>query len=402
MLRLVAQVGRLRNAPGRVRRKFYMDHTLPRLVKRHQQIWRGPSADFFWDLRRLTLSYVARNRVPEQAIGTYTYKTGGTPLLYASCYAALTRHLLGDLEQLSIADRSAWSHYIEGFQTDDGLFRDPAIHCPEAETGDWWGWRHLTVHALMAISALGGLAQKPFRAIDAFRTHGGMLDWLGRRNWGEDAANASNEIQNIATMLQYARDFQDQEWCQGVLEEMYGWLDARQDAESGYWGYDRSTPWGRSLGVQTGYHLWLLYFYDGRLIQHTERIVDSCLVTQNRLGGFGVPANSSACEDIDSIDPLVRLGLITDYRREDIRSALRAALPWVLTNRNADGGWVFRRGEGFRYGHELMCAGVDKSSMFPTWFRVLSLAYLSRILPESGLGELPWRFFRCPGHQFFR
>ena len=62
-----------------------------------------------------------------------------------------------------------------------------------------------------------------------------------------------------------------------------------------------------------GYHFWLLYFYDRVPIPHAERAADSCLKTQNQLGGFGQgvhggdPLCSSACEDIDSIDPLARL-----------------------------------------------------------------------------------------------
>jgi hypothetical protein len=314
----------------------------------------------------------------------------------------LTRHLYGDLNSFSSRERDEWILYIQGQQGDDGLFRDPLIECPEAEQLDWWGWRHLTLHALMALSALGGTAQKPFRILDRFRKPGNMTEWLESRNWKQDAAHVSNEIQNYATMLQYARDFQGERWCEDALYEMYRWLDRQQDLKTGYWGYSNDTAWERSQGVQTGYHLWLLYFYDGRPIQYVERVIDSCLATQNRLGGFGVQLNFSACEDIDSIDPLVRLSFITDYRREDIRKALEKALIWMLTNRNGEGGWVFRRGEGFRYGHNLMWTRADESSMFATWFSTLSLAYLSSVLPEGAIAEFPWKFIRCPGLQFWQ
>jgi hypothetical protein len=74
------------------------------------------------------------------------------------------------------------------------------------------------------------------------------------------------------------------------------------------------------------------------------------------LGGFGVPLNSSACEDIDSIDPLVRLSFMADYHKEDIRNAMERTMVWVLANSNDDGGWVFCRGVPFQYGHNLMTA----------------------------------------------
>lgn len=387
--------------PARLCREYYLWRALPSEVEQNRRKWHLASIESFQGLRLSTLSYVASNHQPEFGIGAYSYKVGGPPILYASCYAVLTRHLCGDLNSLTSAERSQWIAYIQSYQTDDGLFRDPIIGCPQAEMLDWWGWRHLTLHALMALSALGGVAQKPFGVLERFRSRGKMAEWLESRNWKQDAASVSNEIQNYGTMLQYARDFQDQDWCNDALDEMYDWLGRHQDPQTGYWGYGFQTPWERSQGVQTGYHIWLLYFYDGRPIQYAERVIDSCLATQNRLGGFGVPLNSSACEDIDSIDPLARLSLITDYRRDDIRKALEKALIWVLTNQNADGGWVFRRGEGFRYGHDLMWARANESSMFPTWFRTLSLAYLAQVVSDSPLARLPWEFVRCPGLQFW-
>ena len=68
---------------------------------------------------------------------------------------------------------------------------------------------------------------------------------------------------------------------------------------------------------------------------------------------------------------------------------------------NADGGFVFRRGEPLVYGHERMSSGADESAMFPTWFRTLSLAYLAQALPDSAVGGFDWQFLHCPGHQFW-
>ncbi len=144
------------------------------------------------------------------------------------------------------------------------------------------------------------------------------------------------------------------------------------------------------------------YFFDGRQLQNMEKIIEACLATQNRWGGFGVSWNSNACEDIDSIDPAVRLSLMTDYRRDEIRESLEKALIWLIVNQNDDGGWVFKRGEIMRYGHELMTARANESAMFPTWFGKLSLALLSKALPENPIIACPWRFVQCPGHQFWR
>ena len=120
------------------------------------------------------------------------------------------------------------------------------------------------------------------------------------------------------------------------------------------------------------------------------------LATQNQLGGYGVKLNSSACEDIDSIEPLIRLTKINDYKRLIIKQSLHRALPWLLTNMNEDGGFVFRRNEAFVYGHEEMSSGVNESSMFATWFRTLCLAYLINYLNSKSVYQLN----RVPGYEF--
>jgi hypothetical protein len=155
------------------------------------------------------------------------------------------------------------------------------------------------------------------------------------------------------------------------------------------------------LGVQAGYHFWLLYFYDRRPVRYVERIIDSVLKTQNALGGYGVQWNSSACEDIDSIDPLVRLSWQTDYRQDDIQASLQRALPAILHNLNGDGGWVFRRHEALTIGHAQMFSGSNESNVFHTWFRTLGLAYCLTGLKDVPAGlRYDWSFGRAPGHQF--
>lgn len=387
--------------PVLFKRRYDIKHRLPERIEKIKASLTLGKGLFYQDVQKSTLNYIKSNHRPDINIGAYSYTEGGVPILYASCYAALTMHLYGTLDQLSNAERKAWIDYIQSFQKSDGIFRDTVIDIPLAEEIDWWGWRHLTLHVLMTLSALGAVAETPIKIIEPFRKKGFANDWLSSRNWQNDPASVSNEVQNYATMLQYAKDFQNEAWCDEVLNEIYDWLDKTQDSETGLWGSLFNSPVLLSNGVQTGYHLWLLYFYDRRPIQYIDRIIDSCLKTQNLNGGFGVQLNSSACEDIDSIDPLIRLSLMTDYRKDEILYALKKALPWILVHMNADGGWVFRRYEAFQYGHPHMRAKNEESAMFPTWFRTLTLAYLAQVLNGACMPDYAWRFLQCPGHQFW-
>jgi len=119
-------------------------------------------------------------------------------------------------------------------------------------------------------------------------------------------------------------------------------------------------------------------------------------------GWYAGDRESSACEDIDSIDPLARLlAHEPPHRRDDIRTALARGAEVVLAAQAADGGFQFVRGRPFEYGHPQLAAGETEGAMFPTWFRTLTLAYLGRALPACPLGAILWRFCNCPGIQFW-
>lgn len=49
-----------------------------------------------------------------------------------------------------------------------------------------------------------------------------------------------------------------------------------------------------------------------------------------------------------------------------------------------------------------MSSGVKESAMFPTWFRELSLAYISQALDHPGWPSDAWQWVRCPGYQFWK
>jgi len=378
--------------------KIFMSIRLRKLLDEQKKCLEDTNIE---EIRERTLKYIENLRIKENSYGQYRYcSRQKLPVLYASCYAALTRHLYRDLESLTEKQRKEWVEYIQSFQSDNGLFRDPNIENDIAENSDWWGWRHLTVHALMALNALGAVAKKRLMILEPFKNATFAIQWLESKDWTFDPATTSNEVQNYFTILQYMRDFHHEGWANKILRITYQWLNEKQDHETGLWGVRPDSPLALSEGVQTGYHIWLLYFYDKEPIQYVDQIIDTCLATQNTFGGFGVPLNSSACEDIDSIDPLVRLGFLTDYRKRDIIKALEETLPWVLVNMNKDGGFVFRRMEPFTYGHPLMFSGKNVSALFPTWFRTLSLAYISRGIPDCLLGKFDWQFLNCPGYQF--
>ncbi|MBN2294404.1 MAG: hypothetical protein JXM70_18390, partial [Pirellulales bacterium] len=270
-------------------------------------------------IRNKTLEYIESLRLAGGPYGRWRYSAEVTePTLYSSTYAAMTRDLYRDLDRLATSEREQWISYLQSHQDDDGLFRDPAIFGQGWYKNDpeWCGRRHLSCHVITALASLGATAAKPMRFLDSFLARGALERWLEQRDWARGVDIVGNEVLNVGTLLQYARDYQKNIPCANAMRTMLDWMTHHHmNPATGLWGdLNADDPRQFSRLVQAGYHFWLLYFYDRRPVPHPDHIVDSCLRTQNSRGGFGQgvhnsadPFNSSACEDIDSIDPLTRL-----------------------------------------------------------------------------------------------
>lgn len=362
--------------------------------------------------RDRVLGFIASCRLPDAGPGRYRYSLSTTvPTLYSSCYAAMARDLLSDLQDLTEAERQAWAAYLNDHQDEDGLYRDPVIFGQGWYEGDplWCGRAHLTCHAVTALACLGATTRLAFDFLEPWNDLRFLERWLEERDWAKRVAFTGNEIMNVGVLLQYARDSHGDRGAGAAAAFLVDWLEGHHlDPATGVWGaVDVSDPLWRSQAVQAAYHWWPLWSYDGRLFPCLERAVDTVLATQNAAGGFGWgvhnpadPLVSSACEDIDSIEPLARMLRQTSHRSEEVRAALTRAVDWVLSNQVADGGFVFLLGRDFQYGHPQLLGRAGEGALFPTWFRLLSLAYLAVSLPAHPLQRLAWRFVACPGMQF--
>jgi hypothetical protein len=313
---------------------------------------------------------------------------------------------MGNLKNISSSERVEWIAYLQSFQSPDGLFRDPLLKSELADKADWWGWRHLTSHVYLAFTALGGVPSVGPSWLEPIMTPNGLKRWLDSLDWDKGVADSSNVIMNWGGGLLYAADVYDDVHARQMANLLFDELDARLQGKSGLWGPERSrdyTPeiW-RSLRVQAAYHLWLLYAYRKRNPPFIARAMSAVLATQNPAGGFGWgvhnpehPYESSACEDIDSIDPLVRFGRLSTGEVHRVPAALRIARPWVLSNFDSEGGAVFCKQMRFEYGHPRMTTGPGEPNMFATWFRLLSIAFI-----DAGLGRgNEWKFIKAPGYQ---
>ena len=322
------------------------------------------------------------------------------PTLYSSVYACMTFSLFGKLNNFNTTQKFQWIGYFDSFQNDDGLFYDPVVQNEIYADSDWWGARHLALHMINAYTALGGKPKYKFRFLEEYYDPNFISGWLNAFDWQSSIGQTNdidNKIMNIGCLLQYQRDTWDDLNAGAAVQFLQRYLFDRINPETGMWGkWSTDDPHQRSRMVQFAYHLFPLFFYDKLKLGHTTLIVNHILKTQNVYGGFGVQANSSACEDIDSIDVLCRLANDVPSLKKEIDVALHRAFKWVLCNQVEDGGFVFRLYEPFTYGHTEMMSEANEGSMFAIWFRSLSLVYMDRYFKPDKLSLIN----SCPGYEY--
>jgi prenyltransferase beta subunit len=333
-------------------------------------------------IKQDTLQYVRSLKIDDKI---YNYKFAQSQVkenLYSSVYALLVFDLYDEVKNLTEIEKKEWIDYLDSFQSEmDGLWYDKNLKNEHYDDSDWWGARHLAIHIVAAYAALGAKPKFNISYVEKFYDLDYLKNWLDETRWNdfiEHSNDIDNKIMNIGVVLQYQRDFLDNEKAKVAMEFLYEYLDSKKNKETQMWGKcDVENPDELSRTIQFSYHLYMLYIYDKKEIKAKNKIVELTLKTQNMLGGFGVKLNSSACEDIDSIELLLYL---SEANNDEVDQSIKKAFVWVLANQNKDGGFVFRRNESLWYGHDILLAKQEESMMLATWFRTLSILKIVKFL----------------------
>lgn len=387
--------------PWRIARKKLADWKTYRFVADRAENNLQDDSFEFDAFRNKILGFLNSLKTDESGVRFKYSHAASCPTLYASAYACMTYSLLNRLDDIQPATKLNWISYFNTFQSaEDGLFYDEAVENEYYNNSDWWGARHLAVHMISAYTQLGAKPAYPFGFLKPFYDLT-FLDGFLRENEkffiGRMDNDFDNKLMNIASLLQYQRDFWADKSAGDAIRHIQKFLLDRLNPDTGIWGDSIiNDPISRSRKVQFAYHLFPLFWYDNIFSFDYKKITEVTLLTQNKFGGFGVQPNSSACDDIDSVDILVRFAKFSGRYDSQLIESLKRAMTWNLLNQVADGGLVFRLNEPFTYGHQELSSGKNQGAVFPTWFRTLNMAYLCKGL------DIPSDFktTRCPGYEF--
>lgn len=312
--------------------------------------------------------------------GTAKSVPTGPVTLYGSCYAVLGLYYLG-YDDLNLA---ALSCLIKSTQDlDSGLLVGTELAEFETASGAMHSREHLHFHltcAAIPVCQQFGIKLRPITAAHRYCDLNYLSEWSEARNW-KNAWFEGNNILFVGQLLVYLRDVERHPGAESALQFWFDWLDSTVDPNTGLWGTNGfCSPMEAVYG---GYHQLLVYYYENHLLPNPRGLVDTVLLLQHRDGGFNPDGNGGACEDVDSVDILVNCYKRLDYRRAEIRVALKRCIAHILATQNPDGGFPYcRNREQSHMGIPGTQAGPNVSCTFPTWFRIHTLALIAEIIPE--------------------
>lgn len=315
------------------------------------------------------------------------------PSIYSVTYGCLLESLYGRGVEL---EGKRWKAYFDVHQrSSDGLFYDMQYDSDSFLYGtDGWGARHLVPHITIVFDRMGLLPKYEFSYLDKYKNPDTMIEWLDsldyRKIWG-----SSNAIMNYGVAMQYARDRMDGDYALAV-EAMEEYLIKKVNRYGMWFEGEITSPEERNEMIRGAYHILPILYYDGIDIPNCEKAVDEILKAQNKWGGFDVHIASSACEDIDGVDPLMRFSVMAGRSDDEkVVKAINKARTWILFNQNQDGGFVFEKEARFSYGGQsVLSSAAGESNMFATWFRCVSLELINEFLEEKKS-----LFINTPGYE---
>lgn len=318
----------------------------------------------------------------------------GEVTLYSSCFAAMTLHYLGALQNLDEDLRRQWSDYILKLQDPEtGLFIGPEIVPSELTSpthNNEHVSMHLAAHVLPTLHVLRATPRYPLQFAHRFLDLHYLEEWLNKIDWTQ-AWLKGNDLLFVGEFLVHLRDVEKNQEALPALDLYFDWLDNQADPATGLWGTNGYCD--AYAAVYGGYHQLLVYHFCNRQVLYSNRIIDTVLRLQHYDGSFTKHGGGGACEDIDAIDILVNLYKRTGYRSRAVRRALLKGLNSVLSQQMPDGGFVYRRGASFIHmGVRRSYAPANVSNLFATWFRVHTIALCCQILHDHPLAQLEWNF----------
>ena len=367
--------------------------------------------------------------------GFHLQKNYNQTTLMSSAFSIITLELINSL---SLLEKKRHQDFFLSHQDEEsGFFIDFNLDIKNERIEDLeTNYLHYQTTAF-AISALDALGVKPkFRLafIDSFRGKEKILKFFDRVNW-KNPWHESNKIMFLLQFFSYDYITMKNEDSLDNIQMIFDVLDSFQDPKTGLWGTQFKAS--AFVSMAAAYHFLIFYKYFNRKINFSERMTSSVFQLQMRDGLFHPFGGGGACEDLDAIDVISK---VTTNISDEFATHLSRAHAMLLQNGNTDGGfcwakrpkfpfliglkyfnprsqlfnigmikWIvknnyigsfipfFREQKTYKYSNwGQMKYDISHSDSWSTWFRLLSIATIEKLIPGLKKHDIDFTFRRLP------
>ena len=367
--------------------------------------------------------------------GFYLQKNFNQTTLMSSAFSIITLELVDSLDKIEISKEQ--NYFLKYQDEKTGFFVDPSLKLDYKKIEDIeLNYIHYQTTAF-SVSALDALGMKPkydFTFLNAFRGKEKISKFFEKIDW-RNPWHESNKIMFLLQFFSYEYIVMKKENSLDDIHTILDCLDSAQDSKTGLWGTQFKASSFASMAA--AYHFLIFYKYFNRKINFSEKISSSVFQLQMRDGLFHPFGGGGACEDLDAIDVIYKISSdISTESEESLKRAYRALLQnydknggfcwakrptfpflvglkyfnpslelfnlgmikWIIKN-NYIGSLIpfFKEKKIYEYSNwNLMKYRINLSDSWSTWFRLLSIATIERLLPELKKHDIDYKFRRLP------
>jgi len=353
--------------------------------------------------------------------GFHLQKNYNQTTLMSSAFSIIILELINSLDSL---EKSRDQDFFLRHQDEkSGLFVDLNLDLKYEKIEDLesnYIHYQTTAFSLSALDALGVKPKFRLAFMDSFRGKDKILKFFDGINW-RNPWHESNKIMFLLQFFSYDYIIMKNEDSLNNIHMILDVLDSFQDPSTGLWGTQFKAS--AFVSMAAAYHFLIFYKYFNRKINFSEKISSSVFQLQMRDGLFHPFGGGGACEDLDAIDVISK---VTSSISDESAASLSRAHALLLQNRNEDGGfcwakrpkfplliglkyfnprseifnigmikWIvknnyigsvipfIRERKIYRYSNwNKMKYDINHSDSWSTWFRLLSIATIEKLIPE--------------------
>jgi len=367
--------------------------------------------------------------------GFYLQKNFNQTTLMSSAFSIITLELINSLGKIETSKEQ--NYFLKHQDEKTGFFVDPNLNLEYNKIEDIeFNYIHYQTTAF-SLSALDALEMKPkynFTFMNSFRGKEKISKFFEKINW-RNPWHESNKIMFLLQFFSYEYIVMKKKDSLVDIHTIIDCLDSAQDSKTGLWGTQFKASSFASMAA--AYHFLIFYKYFNRKINFSEKISSSVFQLQMRDGLFHPFGGGGACEDLDAIDVIYKISSdVSTESEESLKRAYRALLQnydknggfswakrptfpflvglkyfnpsleifnigmikWIIKN-NYIGSLIpfFKEKKIYEYSNwNLMKYNINLSDSWSTWFRLLSIATIERLLPNLKKHDIDYKFRRLP------